>query len=321
MVPGEATAAGQCEAAIRGVRVMRRARQLASRRTVRGLALALLAASLVTAHIVRTRAQSAEDAVAAADRALADAMRNGDRSLARRLLSLQFSYTDQAGKAYSRHEFLADLKNLSAGLAGDPKVTMYGLLATVTGDRSAADGGAAFFLDIWVKQKGAWRALARHDVVIAEAAPADPPAPSRADGKAIECTNPCQNMPYRVRSPAEQDVLNSFLAIEKASIAHDAQEWSKHVADDFVLYRSGYAPVDKTARIAAIEQQKQAGSPVIVGEIQAVRLSVYGDAAAMITTQMVPDNSRPPYRAARLWVRRNGQWLLTLSVQTDVQTP
>jgi hypothetical protein len=158
-----------------------------------------LAASLVTAHIVRTRAQSAEDAVAAADRALADAMRNGDRSLARRLLSLQFSYTDQAGKAYSRHEFLADLKNLSAGITGDPKVTMYGLLATVTGDRSAADGGAAFFLDIWVKQKGAWRALARHDVVIAEAAPAEPPAPSRADGKAIECTNPCQNLPYRVR--------------------------------------------------------------------------------------------------------------------------
>jgi hypothetical protein len=300
---------------------MRRARQLASRRTVRGLALALLAASLVTAHIVRTRAQSAEDAVAAADRALADAMRNGDRSLARRLLSLQFSYTDQAGRAYSRHEFLADLKNLSAGTAGDPKVMLYGLLATVTGERNAADGGAALFLDIWVKQKGAWRALARHDAVIAEAGAGAASASSRSDGKAIECTNPCQNMPYRVRSPAEQDVLNSFLAIEKASIAHDAQEWSKHVADDFLLYRSGAAPVDKAARIAAIERQKQAGSPVTVGEIQNVRLSVYGDAAAMITTQMVPDNSRPPYRAARVWVRRNGQWLLTLSVQTDIQTP
>jgi uncharacterized protein DUF4440 len=300
---------------------MRRARQLASRRTVRGLALALLAASLVTAHIVRTRAQSAEDAVAAADRALGDAMRNGDRSLARRLLSLQFSYTDRAGRTYSRHDFLADLKNLSPGTAGDPKVTMYGLLATVTGTRNAADGGAAFFLDIWVKQKGAWRALAGHDVVIADAGPAAPSAPSRTEAKAIDCTNPCQNMPYRVRSPAEQDVLNSFLAIEKASIAHDAQEWSKHVADDFLLYRSGFAPVDKAARIAAIEQQKQAGSPVIVGEIQAVRLSVYGDAAAMITTQMVPDNSRPPYRAALVWVRRNGQWLLTLSLQTDIQTP
>ena len=292
---------------------MRWARELASRRAVRRLALALLAASLVTAHIVRTRAQSAEESVAAADRALADALRAGDRTIARKLLSLQFGYTDDAGRAYSRHEFLADLKNLSAATAGDPKLTMYGLLATVTGERQAADGNTAFFIDIWAKQKGAWRALARHNVVIADGAA--PAASSRDDSNAIG-----QTMPYRVRSPAEQDVLNSFLAVEKASIAHDAQEWSKHVADEFMLYRSGYAPIDKAARIAAIERQKQAGNPVTVGEIQAVRLSVYGDAAAMITTQMVPDNSRPPYRAARVWVRRNGQWLMTISVQTDIQT-
>ena len=298
---------------------MRWARELASRRAVRRLALALLAASLVTAHIVRTRAQLAEESVAAAERALADALRTGDRAIARKLLSLQFGYTDEAGRTYSRHEFLADLKNLSAATAGDPKLTMYGLLATVTGERKSADGNAAFFLDIWVKQKGAWRALARHNVVVADGAAAV--ASSRDEDNAIECTNPCQTMPYRVRSPAEQDVLNSFLAVEKASIAHDAQEWSKHVADEFMLYRSGYAPIDKAARIAAIEQRKRDGSPVTVGEIQAVRLSVYGDAAAMITTQMVPDNSRPPYRAARVWVRRNGQWLMTISVQTDIQTP
>jgi hypothetical protein len=288
---------------------------------VRHLALALLAVGLVTAHIVRTRAQSAEELVATADRALADAMRTGDRSVARRLLALQFSYTDAAGKEYSRRDFLAGLKNLSALTAGDPKLTMYGLLATVTGQRKAADDSTAFFLDIWVKQKGAWRALARHDVVIADGAPPAALVSAREDGKAIECTNPCQTVPYRVRSPAEQDVLNSFLAIEKASIAHDAQEWSKHVTDDFLLYRSGAAPADKAARIAAIERQKQAADPVTVGEIQALRLSVYGDAAAMITTQMVPDNSRPPYRAARVWVRRNGQWLMTVSVQTDIQTP
>ena len=28
----------------------------------------------------------------------------------------------------------------------------------------------------------------------------------------------------------------------------------------------------------------------------------------MITTHVLPDNSRPPYRAARVWVKRNGQW-------------
>jgi Domain of unknown function (DUF4440) len=88
-----------------------------------------------------------------------------------------------------------------------------------------------------------------------------------------------------------------------------------------MFYSSGHAPTDKAARIAAIERQKQSGSPATVGEIRAVRLSVYGDAAAMITTQMVPDDSRPPYRAARVWVRRNGQWVMTISVQTDIQMP
>ena len=153
---------------MRGGEEMRRARELASRRAVRRLALALLAVSLVTAHIIRTRAQSAEEFVATADRALADAMRTADRTMARKLLSLQFSYTDEAGRAYSRREFLADLKNLSAATAGDPKLTMYGLLATVSGERNSPDGNTAFFLDIWVKQKGAWRALARHNVLLAD---------------------------------------------------------------------------------------------------------------------------------------------------------
>jgi ketosteroid isomerase-like protein len=124
-----------------------------------------------------------------------------------------------------------------------------------------------------------------------------------------------------VRSPAEQEVLNAFLAIEKASIAHDAQEWGKHVADEFVLYRSGYPPLSKAERIAFIERLKEAERPMTVGELQAVHLSVYGDAAAMIASETVPDNSRPPYQAARIWVRRNGQWLLAISVQTDIQTP
>src|SRR6516225_9680771 len=110
--------------------------ELAGRRAVRRVALALLAACLVTAHIVRTRAQSAEESVSATDRALADALRTGDRASARKLLSLQFTYTDEFGRAYSRHEFLADLKNLSAA-AGDPKLTMYGLLATITGERKS----------------------------------------------------------------------------------------------------------------------------------------------------------------------------------------
>ena len=115
--------------------------------------------------------------------------------------------------------------------------------------------------------------------------------------------------------------MNSFQAIEKAAVGHDADEWSKHVADEFVLYASGRAPIAKSGRIAAIERQKQTSATVQVGEVEAMRLAVYDDGAAMIATHVSPDDTRPPYRAARVWVRRNGQWLMAISLQTDVKSP
>ena len=277
---------------------------------------------LLTAVLAETRAQPAPDegaAVLTADQMLADAMRGGDKSVARRLLSLQFTIADEDGKIHTRKDFLADLKGVAADATSDPKVATYGQLAAVTGERKSAQSKNAFFLDIWAKQKGSWRALTMQNVVLAEAAPSA--EAEVGDGKSAECNNPCQTMPYRVRSPAEQDVVNSFFALEKARIAYDADEWSKHVADGFVLYRSDHAPITKAASIVEIERQKANRSAVTVGEIQTARLWVYGDAAAMIATENVPDRSRPPYRAARMWVRRNGQWLMTISVQTDIQTP
>jgi hypothetical protein len=300
------------------------AKGLASRHAVRRYGLAVLAVGLLSAVLAETRAQPAPDesaAILTSDQLLADAMRNGDKSAARRLLSLQFTFTDENGKTHARKDFLADLKGMSAAATSDPTVATYGQLAAVTGERKFEQGKNVFFLDLWAKQKGSWRALTMQNAVLAEDGAPTAAEAQADDGKAAECHNPCQTIPYRVRSPAEQDVLNSFLALEKARIAYDATEWSKHVSDDFMLYRSDYVPVTKAASIAEIERQKQNRSAVTVGEIQTARLWVYGDAAAMIATENAPDHSRPPYRAARLWTRRNGQWLMTISLQTDIETP
>ena len=56
--------------------------------------------------------------------------------------------------------------------------------------------------------------------------------------------------------------------IEKAVAAHDAGEWSKYVADDFVLYGSGRSAGPKSARIAMIERQKESNVPVTIGEVE-----------------------------------------------------
>jgi uncharacterized protein DUF4440 len=284
-----------------------------------------LGAIVLIAVVVESRAQPApsgdEAAVLAADEALGAAMRAGDKLTARKILSLQFSFVDEDGKVYERKNFLAGLKDTAAAPASDVKVTIYGRIGMVTGHRKSARDNEVFFLDIWAKQKGTWRALAAQDVELGSSDALPVASAPNPDAVPYDCKNPCQTIPYRVRSPAEQDIVNSFQAIEKASVGHDADEWSKHVADEFVLYGSRRTPITKSGRIAAIERQKQTNATVQVGEVEALRLAVYDDGAAMIASHVSPDDSRPPYRATRVWVRRNGQWQMAISVQTDVKSP
>jgi hypothetical protein len=284
-----------------------------------------LGAIVLIAIVVESRAQTAssgdEALVLAADESLGAAMRAGDKSIVRKILSLQFSFVDEDGKLYERKSFLGSLKEIAAAPSSDRKVTIYGRIGMVIGHRKSSHDNEVFFLDIWAKQKGTWRALVAQDV---ELGSSDAPAAASAhnpDEEPYDCKNPCQSIPYRVRSPAEQDVVNSFQALEKAAVDHQAGEWSKHIADEFVLYGSGRAPIAKSGRITAIERQKLTKATVRVGEVEAMRLAVYDDGAAMIASHVAPDNSRPPYRAARVWVKRNGQWQMAINVQTDVKNP
>src|ERR1700733_12732191 len=209
-------------------RVMRLARQW--------IWLGAVAFALLIAVLAESRAQSAsgeEALVRAGQKSLGEAFRTGDKSAARKLLSLQFTFANENGKIFQRKEFLADLKNIAAGEAAtDVKVSIYGLVATVTGTRKSAQGSPVFFLDIWAKQKGSWRALTMQDVLLgtgdAQAAAAETPPGTevKPDTKPYECKNPCETIPYRVRSPAEQDVITAFQEIEKAAVAHNADEWS-----------------------------------------------------------------------------------------------
>jgi hypothetical protein len=276
---------------------------------------------VLIAVLAELKAQPAlgDDAlVLSADETLAAALRAGDRSAARKLLSLQFSFADENGKIHDRKDFLADLKGVGAASATDVKIKVYGLVAMVTGYRKSALGNDPFFLDIWAKQKGAWRALTLQDVLLA--APGAPPVMPEAPGapsKPADCKNPCQTIPYRVRSPAEQDIVNAFEAIERTRFAHDADEWSKHIADEYVDYRSGQLPIPKLGGSAIIEDQKRYNIAPVLTAIQSMRLSVYGDGAAMITTD--GDDSAPLSRSARVWVKRNGQWLLAISIETAIK--
>lgn len=315
-MPGE----GQSPASSPGTVIL----SAAFRRLARWGWLAVGTAAIMIAVFAGSKAQpraqpspADEAPVLKADEALGTAMRSGDKLAARRLLALQFSFIDADGKMRARRDFLADLKTVAAAAAADAKVRSFGLLAMVTGHRKSVHDADVFFVDIWAKQKGVWRALAMQEVAIA--AEDAPPAALAAQTQSYDCKNPCQTVPYRVRSPAEQDIINAFQGIEKAVIAHDAGEWGKHVADDFVRYGSGRPPLAKSDRIRLMERQAESDAAATAGEVEAMRLSVYGDGAVMTTTHVLPDNSRLAYRATQVWMRRNGQWLMALSAQTDIK--
>jgi hypothetical protein len=293
--------------------------------------LGIVIAAALIAVLAELKAQTApgEDAlVLEADQALSVAMRGDDKSVARKLLSLQFTFVDARGKIHERKDFLADLKTAAAAPPSDSAVKIYGRIGMVTGHRKSADGRDVFFLDIWAKQKRTWRALVSQDVALAEgeARGVTPIKPDAAELEArrqivkfLDCKNPCETIPYRVRSPVEQDIVNTFQTTEKATFAHDAAEYAKHMADEFVHYRSDSPPISRSERIAIIEDQKKQNIPAILTAIQSMRLWVYGDGAAMISDNGVPDDTQPLLRIARVWVKRNGQWQMAISVQTDVK--
>ena len=299
-----------------------------ARRATRRLWLGVLAACVLSAIRTAPNAQPApgeDDAVLAADAALGGAMRAGDKSAARRLLSLEFTYIDEDGKLHARKEFLGGLAGLAPAAPSYVAVKIYGLLAMVTGHRKSAQGSDAFFLDIFAKEKRAWRALAMQDVVPAAADASQPGAESaealhlRSElSKILGCKN-CETIPYRVRSPAEQDVVTTFQVVEKAIFDRDVDEYAKHIAGEFVHYESDVPPLPRAGRIAVLEQAKQRKIPAVLPAIQTMRLWVYGDGAAMISAEGVPDEVTPLLRVARIWVRRNGQWQMAISVLTNLK--
>lgn len=298
-------------------------RSMVVRRAVQwGWVGALVAGALIAILVVGPKAQprpplpAASAPVLAADETLTAAMRAGDKGIARRLLALEFTFVDANGKTHSRKEFLADLKSVAPDPATDVDVKIYGLVAVVTGHRKSALGDT-LFLDIWARQKRAWRTLVMQDVPLAAAEPPAASAPA-APGAPSECKNPCETVPYRERSSAEQEIINAFQAVARAVATHDAGEWSRHVADDFVLYTSGGTPVTKSARIALIERQKESNTAATIGEVERMEVSAYGDGAVMLASEITPD-ARSHFRAVRLWTRRNGQWLMALSAHTDVK--
>jgi hypothetical protein len=270
-------------------------------------------------------APSARQSVLAAARALQAAIRAGNAAAAEKFLARDFSFIDAAGHEHARREVLNALKASPRSAGTQVKVRDYGRVALITGSYKSAQAGKRsdlFALDVWVKDANTWKALIHHNNVLARPdAPAAhvSGAPRPMDAPPPRCVNPLEEVPYQPKSQAERDIIAAFQALELAVTRNDPNEWTKHVADEFVVTRTRQHPTDKAARMAFMATQRAINAETYVAEVVSLKFWVLGDAAITRADHAMPGNRRPPYRATRLWVKRDGHWQMAISQQTTIQ--
>lgn len=246
------------------------------------------------------------------------ARRAGDHVGLASLLAPDFTAIDLAGVVHGAEGATALPQ---AGAGATVTAADYGDLVLVTEQDPSAPEGNVATVEVWVKQGDAdgWRLLVHHANVLAD--PAAPhshptPQPRPADAPPPVCENPCHRVPYLPGEPAEADIITAFQTLERAVTRNDADEWVKHMADEFVVYRTRQNLTTKASRAQMLRDHGAINAETFVAAVEAMRLWVVGDAAVMRADHVMPGNRRPPYRATRVWVKRDGRWQMALSQQT-----
>ncbi len=238
-----------------------------------------------------------------ADRVLVSSLANGDAGAAAELLDDDFAWVDMhgrvRGKAQLAHELPKAPLGDEAGL--EPAVRHYGDVAAITVERDKV-----FVMRIWVKRNGAWRALVVHEV--SQNLPAAPHGPGRK-----EWDNPCHTMPYEPRNADERDCLSAWQRLEIAVMRHEPEIWASHVADEFMVVGAARRH-SKADRKAVLEEQKKTAVNSAPAPLVSARLFNFPNAMVM-TCEHQPFHGKAN-RVSRVFVKRDGHWLMAVSFQT-----
>ncbi len=281
---------------------------------IRLLRFALLVGLVFITASVRSLSKQAaaagdDDAVLQADHAFVQALAKADCAAASKFLDAEFSWTDSTGATQSRAEVLKSFPKPALGDETDAEVKerTYGNVGTVMAAR-----GKVHVLRIWVKRPAGWRALVYHEVTQLDQ------APTAAGSGVNECVNPCKSVPFKPANEAERAIIASWQALETGVTAHDAEAWAPHIADEFVQISSNSDhPIDKAGRIATLNKQKQSGVGSAPAPLVSARMLDFGDTTVMICLHQ--PYSGKPIHVSRLWIKRDGKWIMSISFQTTIQ--
>jgi hypothetical protein len=269
----------------------------------------LLAAALLFVSSRKVAAAEGDAAVMQSDRAFVQAAAKGDAGALGKMLDAEFTWTDAEGKTLTAEEVLRAVPKDALGDERGAEVSerTYGQVGAVQASR-----GKIHTLRMWVQRPDGWRLLVYHEVKQLE-------QPSTSAGSGVkECENPCNMVPFKPANEAEQAIIASWQALETGVTAHDAEAWAPHVADEFVQISSNSDhPISKAGRIETLNKQKASG----VGSAPAplVSAKMFDFADAVIMTCLHQPYSGKPIHVSRLWIKRDGKWIMSTSYQTTIQ--
>jgi Domain of unknown function (DUF4440) len=241
-----------------------------------------------------------------ADRAFVQAVTSADKSALEKLLDADFTWTDFEGKTRTKAEVLRDIPSglNRAHEQAELKQYTYGELGVVQSNVERSH-----VLRVWAKRPGGWKAMVYQEVVSLDA------PPSFAPGAGKDCENPCKAVPYQPANATEQQVVATYSKLETAAMAHNSAVFATLVADEFVAASSNSNKLyDKRGRMDDFDHAKMAG--VAPTPLVSARMFEFGDAVLM-TSDHKPDRGKPLH-VTRVWIKRNGSWMETLSYQTAV---
>src|SRR5215469_3772157 len=278
---------------------------IAGVRVIRVLCIAFLLA-VVAKHPL---AAADEARALQADREFVQAAAKGDSAAVAKLLDNDFTWTDANGKTLSRSEVVSSLPTSALGdEAGAHQVHQ----TRSQVEAIMADRDKIHVLRLWVKRGAAWRLLVYHEVAL-----------GRQEGSAhssgvTDCENPCKTIPYTPKNEAEQAIVASWQALETGVTNHDPAAWAPHIADEFAMLSSANdRPLTKADRIATLDLQKQSGRGGAPSPLVSAQMFDFGD--SVIMTCMHQPYTGKPIRVSRLWIKRDGKWVMSISFQTTIQ--
>jgi putative heme-binding domain-containing protein len=244
----------------------------------------------------------------AADAAFVRAIANADQSALENLLDTDFTWTSAAGVVRTRAQVLREPTKMAITAEhSDSKAFTYGDLGNVQTDQARAH-----VLRIWVKRPAGWKVIVYQEVMSLERPPSFTP------GAGKDCENPCKTIAFTPQNETERQVVIRYSELETAAHARNSVAFGLLVGDEFVAVSSNSDKLQtKGSRMEEFDRAKDGG--LAPTPLLSARMVVFGDAVLMISEHQ-PDRGNPLH-VTRLWVKRGGNWMETLSYQTAVTSP